>query len=236
MKFALVNNERREAESKRIGQCIVCSNTVLARCGEQRINHWAHKARILCDSWWERETEWHRSWKNQFPTDWQEIVHHAANGERHVADVRTYDGWVIEFQHSYIAPEERRSREDFYKKLIWVVNGNRRARDKPRFMRVLAGSGPNNLWPELRVAFSEGAIFRDWITSNSHVIYDFGDEDLWCLFPQSNDLWAYALPIARLDFIQMLSANSLNSFDHIVKSFTDFLARYKSPRHLVQGL
>lgn len=236
MKFALVNNERREAESKLVGQCIGCGNPVLARCGERRINHWAHKVRIQCDPWWERETEWHRSWKNQFPTDWQEIVHHASNGEKHVADIKTQDGWVIEFQHSHIDPEERRSREDFYKKLIWVVDGNRRLRDKARFMGVLARMGPNNLWPELRVTFSEGAIFRDWITSNSHVIYDFGDEDLWCLFPQSNELWAYALPIARLDFIQMHSANSLSTFDHIVKSFTHFLTQYKSPRHLVQGL
>jgi hypothetical protein len=50
----------------------------------------------------ENETEWHRAWKDQFPPEWQEIVHLAGDGERHIADVKTGDGWVIEFQHSYI--------------------------------------------------------------------------------------------------------------------------------------
>jgi hypothetical protein len=236
MKFALVNDLRHEAEPKLVGQCISCGSPVLAKCGERRINHWAHKARIQCDSWWETETEWHRSWKNQFPSDWQEIIHVASDGQKHIADVKTPDDWVIEFQHSYINPEERRSREDFYKKLIWVVDGNRRSRDKTRFIKVLSSTGPNNLWPELQVTFAEGVIFNDWITSNMHVIYDFGDEDLWCLFPQSNELWAYLLPISRLDFIQSLSGSSLKSFDYLVSKFKIFLARYKSPRHLVQGL
>ncbi len=236
MKFALVNGQRQEAESQLRGICIGCGNPVLAKCGERRINHWAHKAQIQCDQWWETETEWHRSWKNQFPTDWQEVVHLASDGQKHVADIKTPDDWVIEFQHSYINPEERRSREDFYKRLIWVVDGNRRSRDKTRFIKVLSSTGPNNLWPELQVTFAEGAIFNDWITSNAYVIYDFGDEDLWCLFPQSNELWTYLLPIRRLDFIQSLSGSSLKSFDHLASKFKVFLAQYKSPRHLVQGL
>jgi len=174
--------------------------------------------------------------ENQFPTDWQEVVHLASDGQKHIADIKTPDDWVIEFQHSYINPEERRSREDFYKRLIWVVDGNRRSRDKTRFIKVLSSTGPNSLWPELQVTFAEGAIFNDWITSNAYVIYDFGDEDIWCLFPQSNELWAYLLPISRLDFIKSLSGSSLKSFDHLASKFKVFLARYKSPRHLVQGL
>jgi len=46
--------------------------------------------------------------KDQFPADWQEHVQHAETGERHIADVKTSRGWVIEFQHSYLKPEERR--------------------------------------------------------------------------------------------------------------------------------
>jgi hypothetical protein len=236
MKFALVNSQRQEAESQLKGVCIGCGYPVVAKCGERRIHHWAHKGRVKCDPWWEKETAWHRSWKNQFPEDWQEIVHLADDGEKHVADVKTQDGWVIEFQHSYIAPEERRSRESFYKKLIWVVDGDRRARDKTRFMHVIKQSGPNNLWPQLRVTFAEGAIFRDWIASTVHVIYDFGVDDLWCLFPQSNELWAYILPIPRMEFIERLRSSSLSPFDDVVRKFKLFLDNYKSPRHLVQGL
>ncbi len=236
MKFALVNSQRQEAESQLKGVCIGCGYPVVAKCGEQRIHHWAHKAKIQCDPWWERETAWHRSWKNQFPEDWQEIVHLADNGEKHVADVKTQDGWIIEFQHSHITPDERRSRENFYKRLIWIVDGNRRSRDKTRFMKVIKQSGPNNLWPELRVTFAEGAIFRDWITSAVPVIYDFGEDELWCLFPQSNDLWAYILPITRTEFIETMRSKSLRTFDDVIRKFKIFLDSYKSPRHLVQNL
>ena len=51
------------------------------------------KGRRFCDPWWENETEWHRAWKDQFPADWQEIVHHAEDGEKHIADVKT-DRWL----------------------------------------------------------------------------------------------------------------------------------------------
>ena len=69
---------------------------MVARCGEVRVRHWAHKGRRLCDPWWENETEWHRAWKDQFPADWQEVVCYAEDGERHIADVKTHAGWVIE--------------------------------------------------------------------------------------------------------------------------------------------
>ena len=66
----------------------------------------------------ETETQWHRNWKNKFPIVWQEIfLHDEQTGELHIADVRTEHGLVIEFQHSHIKPEERISRENFYK--IW---------------------------------------------------------------------------------------------------------------------
>jgi len=68
---------------------------------------------MVCDPWWE-ETTWHRDWKAMFPVEWQEVVHHAPNGERHIADVRTEHGFVLEFQHSPLEPVERQARESFY--------------------------------------------------------------------------------------------------------------------------
>ena len=93
----------------------------VAKCGDIRVRHWAHKGHLVCDPWWENETKWHRDWKDHFPTNWQEVVHRAADGERHIADVTTGEGWVIEFQHSYLRPEERRSRDAFYPKLIGLA-------------------------------------------------------------------------------------------------------------------
>lgn len=48
MKFALVNDLRQEAQSQQKGICIGCGNPVVAKCGEQRIQHWAHKGRTNC--------------------------------------------------------------------------------------------------------------------------------------------------------------------------------------------
>ena len=74
-------------------------------------------------SWWENETQWHRDWKNQFPVECREVSKIAPDGEIHRADVITSTSIVIEFQHSAIKDEERLAREQFYSKLVWVVDG-----------------------------------------------------------------------------------------------------------------
>jgi hypothetical protein len=114
MKFALVNGEPLEAQPGLSGECPACSHPMVAKCGEFRIRHWAHRGGRRCDPWWEPESEWHRNWKNQFPDAWQEVIHLAPNGAKHIADVKTEHGWVIEFQHSHLEHEERRSRDAFY--------------------------------------------------------------------------------------------------------------------------
>ena len=173
MKFALVNNERQEAQPNLRGICVCCANSMVAKCGKVRIHHWAHQRSNLCDSWWESETEWHRNWKNQFPIDWQEIVHHAEDGEKHIADIKTQEGWTIEFQNSPISPEELQSRENFYEKLVWVVNGTRRIRDKDKFFKILGNRKGRYLkdekYPDLQITLPEGSLLRDWIDSNAHV-------------------------------------------------------------------
>ena len=120
---------------------------MIAKCGKFVRWHWAHKSRQSCDPWWEAETDWHRDWKNKFPEEWQEVVHtDARTGERHIADVKTPHGLVIEFQHSALSPEERRSREDFYKDMIWIVDGDRGSTD-PGFFLMGLSSEPVLLSP-----------------------------------------------------------------------------------------
>lgn len=87
------------------GLCPYCGSEVIAKCGRIKIWHWAHKGMSSCDPWWENETEWHRTWKNHFPLEWQEqIARDPISGETHIADVKTPHGLVIEFQHSSIDP------------------------------------------------------------------------------------------------------------------------------------
>jgi hypothetical protein len=148
----------------------------VAHCGSEKIWHWKHKSRRRCDPWWENETQWHRDWKNQFPEDWQETVHFDDNGEKHIADVKTERGWVLEFQHSRLEPEERQSRNAFYcPKLIWVVDALRRKTDLTQFEEMMSraswvgGPGPFRTAPPHNCR-----LVREWSGSDAQILFDFG--------------------------------------------------------------
>lgn len=96
---------------------------MLSKCGPKIMHHWAHAGRKNCDPWWENEGPWHRAWKALFPIECHEINHVADDGEVHRSDVRTTHGIYVEIQQSAMTDGERQSREDFYKNLIWIVDG-----------------------------------------------------------------------------------------------------------------
>ncbi|RLZ09729.1 competence protein CoiA family protein [Faecalibacter macacae] len=123
MKFALDENKRRIKPTKS-GQkafCPLCDGLVIGKCGEIYEWHWQHKGFRDCDSWNETETEWHLNWKSKFPENWQEIIIENDN-EKHIADIKTKKGLVIEFQNSNISSSTIKIRENFYQDMIWVVN------------------------------------------------------------------------------------------------------------------
>lgn len=122
MQYAIINGLRTTAEPKLKAVCGHCLGVVQAKCGSKVVWHWAHVAAENCDSWYEPETQWHRDWKNNFGKDCSEISI-VKDGVRHIADVLTKDGLVIEFQNSTISPETIVAREAFYDKMIWVING-----------------------------------------------------------------------------------------------------------------
>jgi len=124
MEYADCDGSKCSPTPKRRGTCPYCHSEVLAKCGPRYIWHWAHVSKADCDQWWENETDWHREWKSYFPIECQEVIHHdPKTNEKHVADVKTLKGMVIEFQNSFITVEELRSRETFYGKMFWIVNG-----------------------------------------------------------------------------------------------------------------
>jgi competence protein CoiA len=114
MRFALVGNERTPPARSLKGLCPGCGSEMIAKCGTERIHHWAHRGARFCDDWWEPETEWHRNWKLSFPAEWQEVIGYSESGEKHIADVRTERGFTLELQNSHIQPEERQAREQHY--------------------------------------------------------------------------------------------------------------------------
>lgn len=123
MQLAFVENKKVEAFQGGRGTCPICGAKTIAKCGPRLKHHWAHYRIKDCDPWWENETSWHREWKNKFPIECREVSHVANDGEIHRADIKTSNGIVIEIQHSNMTDAERLSREEFYKNLVWVVDG-----------------------------------------------------------------------------------------------------------------
>ena len=183
---------------------------MIAKCGDQRVWHWAHRGDRVCDKWWESETEWHRAWKNEFPADWQEAAQFAQTGEKHVADVKTQSGMVIEFQYSFLKAKERAERESFYRKMVWVVNGRRRKRDAAQLSECIRpcvrGQPPFILY----VAYhhEECALLRDWNSSPVPVYFDLGTKEdgthvFWRRDPISRHGTVYLSRMSREDFLQI---------------------------------
>lgn len=126
MEYCLVNGIRQEAAPQQKGVCCFCGSPTISKCGDRNVWHWAHESLKHCDPWWENETSWHRLWKSYFPVKNQEIIHfNKVTGEKHIADIKTDNNMVIEIQNSPMTEEELHSRENFYGKMFWVVNGDK---------------------------------------------------------------------------------------------------------------
>lgn len=227
MLIAEVNGERCKATKGAKGICPYCKSEVIAKCGEQKVAHWAHKASKECDSWHDKETEWHLMWKNYFPESWQEIIKYdEKTGEKHIADVCTEKGFTLEFQHSAIKPEERKSREAFYKNMNWVVDCTRCKRDFERFIKNIGNIGvakiispiviptQNNrhVADIIEVDYPEYIFPKCWLNSDVPVIFDFRGLNqldnpadirhrVFCLLPLKNGSKRYAIQVLMGDFI-----------------------------------
>ncbi|MCV0370502.1 competence protein CoiA family protein [Filomicrobium sp.] len=212
MRYALVDGQREEARPGLVGICPRCEEPVIAKCGPLRVWHWSHRGKRTCDVWWEPETEWHLGWKNRFPQDWQEIVHHSNDGEKHIADVKTPLGLVMEFQHSFLDIQERNLREAFYRNIVWVVDGKRRKRDRKRFFDALKSSRQIGNAVFL-VSFVEEGLPREWLSCAVPVYFDFGDDNepgdpfpivspvVWCLLPRRAMARAVIVAINKTHFV-----------------------------------
>ena len=121
MIWAVKNDKRVKATPNQKAICPLCNNEVIPKCGEIKIWHWAHKSGIECDSFKEPETEWHINWKERFPKEQQEVTIKKDKGY-HRADIKTRTGLVIELQNSPISIKEIRERENFYGRMIWLLN------------------------------------------------------------------------------------------------------------------
>lgn len=220
MKFALIDGEKTEPSKSLKGKCPSCNGLLDARCGEVRIHHWAHRGKRHCDPWWENETEWHRNWKNQFPVAWQEqSFSDPETNERHIADVISDSGLVIEFQHSFINSEEQVSREKFYKNIIWVVDGTRLKNDIPRFLKEKDRMEKTHMPGVFLTNFPSNCFHKAWRERPKIVIFDFEgvnkenrikeEGSVWCLLPGEVKGRAVVICLAKKDFVDYVHSNKL---------------------------
>jgi hypothetical protein len=238
MKYALVNNEKAEAKKGLNGICPICASELTSKCGEYKVNHWAHKKSRNCDPWWEPETEWHRNWKNNYPAEWQEFLFTDQNtNEKHIADVHTSHNLVIEFQHSSISPNEQKSRESFYKNMIWVVDGTRLKRDFPRFSKSIKYFKKNRVQDHFFVDKIEEVLPENWLNSSVPVLFDFKGlnvlkdntdlrQYLYCLFPMR--MWGYSVIVViprKAFIITTINGDWIKRSQNFIESFNQKLVQ-----------
>lgn len=238
MKFSLVNGERREAEKGLAGICIGCGLPTIPKCGPIKVRHWAHKSKSECDHWWENETEWHRAWKNNFPGECQEFRQKADDGEWHIADVKTKQGHFLEFQHSFLNPEERLARNNFYgNNLVWIVDGLKRKNDLSRFNTLLKNSKlihQSIQLIQLPTSLGECPILKEWSECSVPVFFDFGPElPLCCLLPKSSKGVHYLGPFPRKAFVSLhngeLGKDGQN-FAELMRTLNNIISAYENPQ------
>lgn len=224
MLTAEVNGSRSRPLPGVVGKCPFCQSEMIARCGEVRVHHWAHKSKSDCDSWWEPETDWHLEWKNEFPLRWQErILFDQTTNEKHIADVFTLAGLTVEIQHSHLEPEERRAREAFYKNMLWIVDGSRLEGNRRKIQgwassltQIIDGQRQTNLFLTDK---AEEIFPRDWLQCSSPVCFDYtgpnsdpnaGDLPLFLLYPGIVHSKRLVEPMPRDGLLRSILAEKLN--------------------------
>lgn len=182
MLYATLNGEKIEACPRTKAICPLCERQVYSKCGEVNVWHWAHLKDESCDSWYEPETEWHKNWKLIFGKDNSEIVI-SKEGVRHIADIFTKSGVVIELQNSPIQRPIIRRRENFYaEKMLWVINGINFKHnffiESPHY--IFHSSGRKEYPPAKdEQSFSWDWARKSWNEVQRNVFIDFGEDFLF---------------------------------------------------------
>lgn len=206
MRFALHNDQRIEAKPGAQGRCPGCGAELIAKCGTKKVWHWAHKGQRHCDHWWENETQWHRDWKNHFPAHWQEIAARDKDGELHIADIKTPSGLVVEFQHSYLKPQEARKRTEFHQPMFWIVDGTRRKTDQSQFDKAISeGMGhPTTDGLVTQIWVFDARLLKEWVQVGVIVAFDFGEETVW-LLRRIKGHWVYGFDYPKRKLVEHIT-------------------------------
>lgn len=181
---------------------------IVARKGDVRIHHFAHKNKCDC-KYSNGMTDWHSSWQDRVDKKYQEI-RLIKDGKLHIADV-LINGHIVEFQHSVISKEDVREREAFYSNygtLVWVFDtsswGYSLTRNKSSLV-LRKTRGPD--FP-LHASFTSPII----------KILDFGKRDLFVVTSQKGSmLTGYTINMVEFDRTYLgidSTTNDIRPFHH----------------------
>lgn len=134
MQFAIDENGIRTSINNSIKgkpyKCPCCGSEVIQKKGDIMIWHFAHKSLADCVDYYDHKGEWHRAMQELFPEKNRE-VYEKTFMYRHIFDVLTDKGRIIEFQHSPISQNDFEDRTHHYflrtcfeetPKPIWVFD------------------------------------------------------------------------------------------------------------------
>ena len=106
--------------------CECCGGPLVAKRGEIKIHHFAHRNECDCHSDdYAPMSEWHKSWQEKFPIECREVW---SPDKRHRADILIEElKLVIEFQHSHIDINRFKTRTQAWNDrgytVAWVWHG-----------------------------------------------------------------------------------------------------------------
>ncbi|MEP7377888.1 MAG: competence protein CoiA family protein [Chitinophagaceae bacterium] len=219
MLYAIIEGIKKGATPGNKGMCPFCQNEMVAKCGQFKSWHWAHKRIDSCDAWYKSETEWHRNWKQIFGVTNCEVIL-TINGQKHIADIQTIHGKIIELQNSPINLETLVSREDFYApNLIWIINGINFAHNfiikplqateydtyTPEFDRFAKIHGFTPTYKskdgENKARFAWTRPKQVWTYAKAQVFIDFGDEFLFFVKERLGSATGIGESVSKRQFI-----------------------------------
>lgn len=235
-RFAIVNGVRldiEDAQRAQHGSCPLCGSRLVAKKGPQKAHHWCHIGKNnLCDDWYQPKGPWHLYWQNKFPKEMQEVIIQK-DSLKHIADIKTNMGIVLEVQYSPMTASEARKREEFYGTMMWVVSMAERERHR-NFLEEFEKQKKRlcqtnqSLW-SLKKEF-EKVLPSAWVSSNKFIWLDChgtmlnpeSDEDLICIAPKvKDDAFRICAQVNRDKFVSMCFDGSILEFERELRERRD---------------
>lgn len=207
--------------------CRDCGGELHAVIPIQNERHWRHRGGD-CDAWSEPETAWHVGWKEKFEPNEREVtLRDTQLNTFHRADVLCSQPSgrkvVLELQHSSISEEERKAREDFYKKddrlMFWLLHifNDRSSSRRFSFEMSLAYNKcfefRNRTFGHMEWMGRSSQFIDRWKQSNAHVFLSCGG---WVFYlasraacadivsSQGKGNFALSKPIAEETFVEIV--------------------------------